>query len=338
MNRSELAKQRIAARRQRVADVIAGIVQEFYLGAILFGSPGKGKSFEVMKNIRRHDASFALANSKLSGLGLYQFLEQNHNRICVIEDAEGVLRDKNALGVLRSATEGTQLGRDGKKLRKITYHSYGKLREFIFTGSVILTMNRGPSELPEAEALATRLQVIDYSPDEDEVVELMREICNSTESQHRLSTEERHRVTEFVIDCAQSVGRSLNLRMQAQAFDAFTLWDIGHSGIHWEDAVDSLIRRSDVVIKPIVDESSRREQMHREREIARQLLDLPSDERLGVWQELTGKSRSAMYRRIEDLGKSDNTKLERSSPANQQRPLTTAASDDSIITDLDLTS
>ncbi len=323
MSRSELAKRRITARRQRVADVITGIVQEYYLGAILFGPGGNGKSYEVMKNINRHNVSFGLANSRLSGLGLFQFIEQNRNRLCVIEDAEGILRDKNALGVLRSATEGTATGRDGKKLRKVTYHSNGKLREFTFTGSILLTMNRGPSELPEADALATRLQVIDYSPDDDEVVELMREICDSDDTRYQLSAEERHAVTDFVISCAQTAERRLNLRMQAQAFAAYTLWDTSHSGIHWEDAVDSQIRRSDVVVKPIADAMSRNDVLQRERELIRQIFDLPNAERLKAWEEQTGKSRAAMYRRMQELGRHDYADLEPGS--GPQRPTAVAS-------------
>lgn len=46
---------------------------------------------------------------------------------------------------------------------------------------------------------------------------------------------------------------------------------------------------------------SRAERLHREREIAAQIKDLPREERLRAWQEKTGKSEAALYRRLSEL-------------------------------------
>lgn len=297
------AKQRLAARRQRVEDLITGVVRQAYLGALLFGPGGDGKSFEITRNLDLHNVFFGIANSRLSGLGLFQFLERHRNAVCLIEDAESILRDRNALGVLRSATEGSQTGRDGSKMRKVTYHSHGKLREFVFTGAVILTMNRGLSDLPEAEALATRLQVIDYSLDEDEMIELMIEICEGPDLKTQLTSEERHEVTAFVIECARRGSYRINLRMQALAFEAFGLWSQGDAGLHWQDTVDSQIQRHGIVAKPIVSFETRAQQINAERRIAREIFHLPAYERLTAWEDQTGKSRAAMYRRMDELRK-----------------------------------
>lgn len=311
MNQSLTADHRLKARRQRVADVIAGIVRQAYLGALIYGPGGTGKSNEIFSHLDAHGASYALANSRLTGLGLFDFLRANQQRVNVIEDAESLLDDRHALGVLRSATQGSQVGRDGRQIRLITYHSHGKQREFIFTGTIVLSMNRNLSQAsPEAQALATRLQVVDYSLEDEEVSLLMRSITEEVDHQLHLSIEERVEVTEFVIRQAKSAKRRLDLRMQQQAFETYALFSLGHQGLDWHDTVDSQIAGYDIITTPVIPADKRTARIQREREIVRSIVDLPTKERLERWMRETGGSRASLYRRIAELGQLDNADTE----------------------------
>jgi hypothetical protein len=46
---------------------------------------------------------------------------------------------------------------------------------------------------------------------------------------------------------------------------------------------------------------SRAGRLHREREIAAHIKDVPREERLRAWQDRTGKSEAALYRRLAEL-------------------------------------
>ncbi len=311
MRNSESARGRLQARRQRIADVVIGIVQRSYLGALIHGPGGNGKSYEIFNNLDGLEAPYALANSRLTALGLFQFLSSNSMRVCVIEDAESILEDRNALGVLRSATQGSQVGRDGRQIRRITFFSHGKQRELIFGGTVILAMNRNLSQIsPEALALATRMQVVDYSLDDDEVKVLMYDIAAQTADSSGLSCEERSEVTEFVIERAKAAQVRLNLRMQRHAFETFRMYSLGLHGLDWRDTVDSQICGYDVITTPVVPASMRTSRIEAERELVRSILHLPPAERLAVWTEKSGGSRASFYRRLRDLGELDNQSME----------------------------
>lgn len=74
--------------------------------------------------------------------------------------------------------------------------------------------------------------------------------------------------------------------------------------MHWQDTVAAHLRERPTGFRHPVQLGSRADRMKREREIAREIALLTEDrsQRLRLWEERTGKSQSAFYRRLAELG------------------------------------
>ncbi|MGO9107966.1 MAG: hypothetical protein ACLP9L_01925 [Thermoguttaceae bacterium] len=84
--------------------------------------------------------------------------------------------------------------------------------------------------------------------------------------------------------------------MQAEDCDA---------GCDWQDLVGSLLRGHPTVAGDVEAVGIREQTKARELAIAREIGRLEPKNRVGAWKEKTGKSQSALYRRLAELGRID---------------------------------
>ncbi len=85
-------------------------------------------------------------------------------------------------------------------------------------------------------------------------------------------------------------------RLQAEDCDA---------GCDWQDLVGSLLRGHPTVAGDVEAVGIREQTKARELAIAREIGRLEPKNRVGAWKEKTGKSQSALYRRLAELGRID---------------------------------
>jgi hypothetical protein len=293
-------ENKLQLARDRTAAVALGHATGFYL----FGEGGVGKSYTVLEELEQRKVHYVLANSRMTGRGLYNQLEKFPDAIHVLEDMEALTRDKGAQGVLRSALWGQRRdGGRGPMERPVTWTTHVMEHSFVFTGGIIMLANRPLGLLPELDAIRTRISVLHLQATDQEMRALMRKVALAgfEHEGKRLATEECLEVCDYVIAQSKSLHSQLNMRVLVNSFQDYLQWQEGDAGCHWHDAVAARLRERPTWFCREVSLGSRATKKQQELEIVRQIKDLDRDERLQVWVEQTSKSESALYRRLGEL-------------------------------------
>jgi hypothetical protein len=292
---------------QLVRDRTLGVAFGYKNGFCLYGPGGVSKSFTVLSELQRLKANYRVSNSRLTGRALFDVLAMYPDATHVLEDCEQLLNDKNAVGVLRSALWGQRQGGDrGPQERWITWGAYNARMEILFTGGLILVGNKAPLDLPELQALKSRIPHMCLQPSDAQMRALMRHIA-AKGFEHdglTLGPDECREVCEFVIAESLSLHFPLNVRLLVNSFLDRLQWSECESGVHWKDMVAAAIRERPVFFKEEVVVGSRAARKAKELEIVREIRAQTNDrhERLRLWTERTGgKSEKSLYRRLAEL-------------------------------------
>ena len=124
---------------QVVRDRVGGVANRYSCGFFLWGPGGVSKSYTVIDELKALNANYRVSNSRMTGRGLFDLLDQYPDCNHVLEDVEQMMADKNAVGVPRSALWGQRPnGGRGPLERWITWSAYGHQREILFTGGLII--------------------------------------------------------------------------------------------------------------------------------------------------------------------------------------------------------
>lgn len=286
---------------QYIRDRVRGVAEGYSNGLYLHGEGGIGKSHTVEETLKLLKKPYKLSNSRITGKGLFDLLRDYPDVIHVIEDAETLFSDKNSFGVLRSALWGQDDHRN-KQERLIVWQIGGLRQEIIFTGGIILVANRDLDNIPQLRAVRTRIACPRFQPTTDEVAAKMRQIAKQG---HRhgpitLPPDECLEVAAEIITASQRLQRNLDLRLFVNGCKDRIQWKEGAAETHWKVLLEGRMKER----TPPPDEryESRNERTMRELEIVRTIMNLPPTERLSVWQRETGKSKAALYRRLEQAG------------------------------------
>jgi len=297
---------------QLVRDRTEGVVTGSATGMYLHGDGGVGKSFTVLETLQRLKAHFVVFNSRMTGRGLYNQLEKYPDATHVLEDLEPLTRDRGAQGVLRSALWGQRRDGDrGPMERLVTWTTYRMEHSFIFSGGIILIGNRPLADLPELNAVRTRISVVHLQASDPELRALMRKVAlKGFEHEGReLPPSECLEVCEFIIEQSMALHWQLNMRALVNSFQDRLQWEENESGCHWRDLVASRLRERPTWFREEVVVSGRAARKAAEQQIASEIKDLPREERARAWRERTGKSEPALYRRLRELEQSDSHKV-----------------------------
>src|SRR5260221_1664299 len=143
---------------QMVRDYTASVANGRTTGFYVFGTGGCGKSYTILSELDRLQVPYKVFNSRMTGRGLFNALEKFPDAVHVLEDMEQLLRESAARGVLRSALWSQQTtDQGGPSERQVTWTTYRMEHCFIFTGSIIMTANRPFPDVPELDAVRTRI-------------------------------------------------------------------------------------------------------------------------------------------------------------------------------------
>lgn len=303
----------LGRKLQVVKDRVVGVARRRHTGFFLGGRGGIGKSHAIEGELDRLAEPFKLWNSAITPRSLFDRFAAYPDATHVLEDVETVTSNKRAIGVLRSALWGTRRGRDGKMERLITWNARGSSDEVIFTGGVIMTSNRRLADLPELDALKTRISWMNVDISDPEIMALMRSVAVKGWPEHNnlLDPQQCKEAVEFTIEETSRTNRRLDMRLMVNAFEDRIQFEDFDAGCDWRDLIAARVRERPAVVGDIEPVGVRAQKKARQLDIAREITDLPPEERLKTWQERTGgASRATMYRRLDELAASDAIEFE----------------------------
>jgi len=162
---------------------------------------------------------------------------------------------------------------------------------------------------PEQRALKTRLTSLHVQATDLEIGAKMRAIALDERSPYHeaLSKDERLNVADYIISESRRLNRPLNLRHLQNGLADYLQWSDLDAGCDWRDLISSRLRERPAITTETVSVGIRAQKKQEELDLVRAILCLPPEQRLEQWRQQTGKSKSAMYRRLAELGEVDDS-------------------------------
>jgi len=193
---------------------------------LVTGEGGLGKTHTVMKTIKAsglQDINKLEIGARLDGVrgfvvvkgystpkGLFRTLFENRNQTIIFDDCDSVLKDPNAVNVLKAAL-------DSYDTRIVSWNAEGFSagddlpRSFEFTGGVIFISNMDKNKIPQA--IRSRAMCADVGMTRAEVIERMRSIVTSPEFMPEFEQSHKVEALEFVAENAYNpIIQEINLR------------------------------------------------------------------------------------------------------------------------------
>jgi hypothetical protein len=279
-----------------VRDRTRGVALHYQNGCYLAGRAGSGKSYTVCECLKSMNVPHAYRNARMSPLGLWCFLEEHPEHVCVIDDIPSLFESKQALQVLMAA-----LGGEPGEPRTMTYTIKAKdeRKSFQFSGGIIAISNLPLSRDPLADAVASRVVVLEHNPSDEMIAAFMRD--QATEGYEDMSPEKCLEVVEFVIDETRAADHRLDLRHMKKAWQDFRQDKDGRARRPWQELVRTSLQKA---FRPDASPVRRVDEQARLREIAEDLYRRFPDNKQSrdeQWQLLTNKSPDTLYRQCRKL-------------------------------------
>ena len=295
----------LEGKLQLVRDYTTSVATGRTGGFYLFGNGGCGKSYTVIQELDRLKVPYKLYNSRMTGRGLYNALEKFPDSIHLLEDMEQLFRESGARWVLRSAlwSQGHS-EHDGPAERLVTWTTYAMEHQFVFTGGLIMTANRPFPDIPELDAVKTRIAYMHLTVSDNEIIALMRNLSirGFRKGSERLEPQECLQVCEFIIQECLGLNRLLDLRLFNNGLSDFLQYRECQAGVHWQDMVSARIKERPTRIREVKPISFRDDQKRAELVLARELAQIEDrQERHRIWGGKTGKSEQTLYRRLQQI-------------------------------------
>lgn len=209
-----------------MADYVEMVATGHLASALITGEGGLGKSFTALKTLQATglkcidkmeigdrmtgDRGYTVIKGYSTPKGLFRSLYENRNQIILFDDCDSILKDQNAVNVLKAAL-------DSYDVRMVTWNSesFGSNddlpRSFEFTGGVIFISNMPKTKVPQA--IRSRAVTADVGMTRAEVVERMQVIVESGEFMPDYDQAFKREALEFVAENAYNpLVQELNLR------------------------------------------------------------------------------------------------------------------------------
>lgn len=205
----------IDTRFDFVHDVVTMVATKKTPSVIITGEGGLGKSYSVVKALKAaglKDMTEVIAESDIGSVivsekcftifkgystakALYRTLYENRNSTIVFDDCDSILKDSDALNVLKGAL-------DSFDKRIISWNSEIKddsiPRMFQFKGSIVFISNMSPEKLDQA--LKSRSMCIDLGMTMDQKLERMATIIKSEDFLPNISLASKKAALEVIAE------------------------------------------------------------------------------------------------------------------------------------------
>jgi hypothetical protein len=307
MSQNDPALAELERRLAVVRDRVRGVARGHHAGFYLFGRPGVSKTFTVRTTLDGLGLPYAYHAGHLTPVGLFELLEENADRVLVLDDVGHLLGQQVGLQLLLAAL-GNQP--DGGGERVVRYRRQGRDATVRFTGGIVMVSNLELHDTPVLEALKSRVHVLRYDPTDEQVAALMRLIASKgwPASAQRVPAGECLEVAEFLIGESRRLAVRLDLRLLVdKSFPDYLQWREGHAETNWKDLVLTTLEERLVELRhtPPPRPRSREERLEEERRIVREIVAIHGtrEARLAAWNRRMGggASERRFYRRLAEV-------------------------------------
>jgi len=166
-------------------------------------------------------------------------------------------------------------------------------------------------DIPELDAIKTRIAYTHLTMSDQEMIALLRRLCLDGQSTKlgQVTPTECREVCDFIVGQCIGLNRRFDLRLFKNSIADYAQWREVESGCHWTDLVSARIKERPTRIGPTKTLGERQLTKEFELGLAKEL-ELVQDrqERFRRWSEATGKSEPTLYRRIEQ-GKANHSQV-----------------------------
>lgn len=295
----------LTRRHAVVRDRVRGVVLRLYNGFYFYGPAGCAKTHIVRTTLLEEKCAYHYHDGHLTPMGLFDLLAEQHDRVIVLDDVSELFTQRIALQLLLAAL-GNQPDETG--VRMVKYRRRGIEETIRFEGGIIMISNLDLASGPVLQALKSRVHYLHYAPSDDQIAAMMRTIA--AKGWRTLAPQECLEVAEFLISESQRLGTRLDLRLLVdKAFPDYLQHQNGDAETHWKDLICTTLEEQLVELKHTAPASklSRAETKSQDQDIVREIVAgyATQKERIAAWEEQTGKSERAFYRRLEEVGSVD---------------------------------
>lgn len=284
-----------------VQDRVRACIYKKATGFYLYGRPGTSKTHTVRCLLDRLSIGHGYSNGHLTPIGLFDLIDENRDRIIILDDVSAIFNQPIALQLLLAALGN---GHDFSGVRVVRYKTAKGDRTVQFTGSIIALSNLALSGHHETilPALRDRIQVLHYDPSDEQIIALCRHIADK--GLHGLTPKECHMVLAYLLSRLEGHELRASVRLFVdKALRDYDLWKMGCTETHWHDLINSTIRQELMRLTQPTNDLCRAERIAAEQRIAFDiyLAFKDTESRVKAWKERTGSGKSSFYRRIAEL-------------------------------------
>jgi hypothetical protein len=282
-----------AAKIDLIRDRVRSVADRYQLGAYITGRTGSLKTFTVVETLEALEKPWTYRNSRMSPMGLWCLLEEHPEHTVVLDDISTLFDQKGSLQIVMAA-----IGGSPGKPRTVTYVTKNERKEFQFSGGIIAISNVPLSRDPLADAVASRLVLLEHEPSDEMLAAFMRD--QASRGFEDMTPAECLEVVGFLIDETRACDYRLDLRYLRKAWQDFRLDKHGRALRPWRELVRSSLKR---IVTP-EQAAGRLDRKAWEQEVARDLFrKYPKDKRLRdeEWFRITGKTDDSLYRRKREI-------------------------------------
>lgn len=273
-----------------IRDRTRAAAEGYQNGCYIAGPPGTGKSHIVTTTLEGMPRPWAYRNARMSPMGLYQLLEEHPESTIVLDDIGSLFDQRLALQILLAALN----GKPGKP-RPVTYtiKTGGQRSSFHFSGAIIAISNIKLRRDPLADAVASRLPLLEHRPSVEQIAAFMR--FSASRGYASLTPAQCLDVVEFVIEVSRTNDYLLDLRYMERGWRDYQLVADGRAKCSWQELIISSMQNA---FLPAV--TSKQDDIERELDTVQKALeDYPKDSKRQI--AATGLSRSTFYERKKEL-------------------------------------
>lgn len=167
-------------------------------GLMVVGPGGTGKTYTITETLSEcnkiQGRDYVLIKGFSTPLALYNELYEKNGKIFLIDDADGIFKDTNAVNILKAALDTL----DKRTITWNTTSTKAATPSFDFTGRIIFVSNLDPRTNTNTsfQAMLTRVYTLIISATKDEM--LVRMINLMPKIAVKLTTEQREEIIRFL--------------------------------------------------------------------------------------------------------------------------------------------